>query len=154
MIPLSFAQRRLWFLGRFGAAGSAYNMPLVVRLKGVLDEAALRAAVGDVADRHEVLRTVIRESEGEPFQDIRPPGEPVPFATVACAEGELAQRLGQASRHVFDLAGEIPLRVTLFSVADGEWVLLVLMHHIASDGWSTTPFLRDLGQAYTARLEG
>ncbi|MFB7658178.1 MULTISPECIES: amino acid adenylation domain-containing protein, partial [unclassified Streptomyces] len=76
-LPLSFAQRRLWFLGVYGDAGAAYNMPLVVRLKGVLDEAALRAAVGDVADRHEVLRTVIRESEGEPFQDIRPPGEPV-----------------------------------------------------------------------------
>ncbi|MFB7658197.1 MULTISPECIES: AMP-binding protein, partial [unclassified Streptomyces] len=66
-VPVSFAQRRLWFLERLGTLGAAYNIPLAIRLNGTLDEAALRAAVGDVADRHEVLRTVIRESEGEPF---------------------------------------------------------------------------------------
>ncbi|MER6917445.1 amino acid adenylation domain-containing protein, partial [Streptomyces sp. NPDC000594] len=152
MFPLSFAQRRLWFLGQFGAAGSAYNMPLVVRLRGVLDEPALRAAVGDVADRHEALRTVIGESEGEPFQDIRPPGQDVPFEVTACTADELSGRLAEGSRYVFDLTAEIPLRVTLFRVGEGEWVVLVLLHHIASDGWSTAPFLRDLGQAYTARL--
>ncbi|MCX5192888.1 amino acid adenylation domain-containing protein [Streptomyces sp. NBC_00249] len=153
MIPLSFAQRRLWFLGRFGAAGSAYNMPVVVRLKGALDEAALQAAMGDVVGRHEVLRTVIAESEGEPFQDIRPADVAVPFKSVVCTEGELAGRLSEASRHEFDLQTEIPLRVTVFQVGAGEWVLLALMHHIASDGWSTAPFLKDLGQAYTARLD-
>ncbi|MER6917412.1 condensation domain-containing protein, partial [Streptomyces sp. NPDC000594] len=152
MFPLSFAQRRLWFLGQFGAAGSAYNMPLVVRLRGVLDEPALRAAVGDVADRHEALRTVIGDAEGEPFQDIRPPGQDVPFEVTACTADELSGRLAEGSRYVFDLTAEIPLRVTLFRVGEGEWVVLVLLHHIASDGWSTAPFLRDLGQAYTARL--
>ncbi|RSS52273.1 amino acid adenylation domain-containing protein [Streptomyces sp. WAC07061] len=154
MIPLSFAQRRLWFLGRFGDIGAAYNMPFVIRLKGVLDEPALAAAVGDVVDRHEVLRTVIGEEEGEPFQDVRPAGTPVPFESVSCTQEELEGRLAEASRYVFDLAVDIPLRVTLFRVGDGEWVLLVLMHHIASDGWSTAPFLKDLGQAYTARLDG
>ncbi|MEU0009554.1 condensation domain-containing protein, partial [Streptomyces sp. NPDC006314] len=154
MIPLSFAQRRLWFLGRFGDAGSAYNMPLVIRLKGVLDETALAAALGDVVDRHEVLRTLIGEEDGEPFQDVRPVGGPVPFEMLACSEEELPGRLARACRYVFDLAAVIPLRVTLFRVGEGEWVLLVLMHHIASDGWSTAPFLRDLGQAYTARLHG
>ncbi|MER6917452.1 amino acid adenylation domain-containing protein, partial [Streptomyces sp. NPDC000594] len=125
-----------------------------VRLSGTLDETALRAAVGDVADRHEALRTVIGDAEGEPFQDIRPPGQPVPFEVTTCTEGELPGRLAGASRYVFDLTAEIPLRVTLFQIGEGEgeWVLLVLLHHIASDGWSTAPFLRDLGQAYTARL--
>ncbi|MEU9946603.1 condensation domain-containing protein, partial [Streptomyces lavendulae] len=154
MIPLSFAQRRLWFLGRFGAAGSAYNMPSVIRLTGTLDVASLKAAIADVVDRHEVLRTLIGEEEGEPFQEVRPAGQPVPFDVLSCAEEELAGRLAEACRHVFDLAVEFPLRVTLFRVADGQWVLLVLMHHIASDGWSTAPFLSDLGQAYTARSNG
>ncbi|MGG2464472.1 amino acid adenylation domain-containing protein [Streptomyces sp. RGM 3693] len=153
MIPLSFAQRRLWFLGRFGVAGAAYNIPLAVRLAGTLDEGALRAAVGDVVDRHEVLRTLIGEEEGEPFQDIRPIGQSVPFEKVACTEDELAGRLAEVCRHVFDLSTELPLRVTLFQVAEGEWVLLVLTHHIAADGWSTAPFLKDLGLAYSARLE-
>ncbi|MEU0009604.1 condensation domain-containing protein, partial [Streptomyces sp. NPDC006314] len=153
-LPLSFAQRRLWFLGLYGDVGAAYNMPFVIRLKGVLDEAALASAVGDAVDRHEVLRTVIGESEGEPFQDVRPAGGPVPFDAVACTPDELAERLAGACRHVFDLAVEIPLRVTLFRVGEGEWVLLVLMHHIASDGWSTGPFLRDFGQAYASRVQG
>ncbi|MER6916016.1 amino acid adenylation domain-containing protein, partial [Streptomyces sp. NPDC000594] len=151
-LPLSFAQRRLWFLGRYGEAGAAYNMPLVIRLSGTLDEAALRAAVGDVADRHEALRTMFGESEGEPFQDIRPTGQDVPFEVTTCTADELAGRLAEASRHVFDLAAEIPLRVTVLRTGEGEWVLLVLTHHIASDGWSTAPFLKDLGHAYTARL--
>ncbi|RSS52274.1 non-ribosomal peptide synthetase, partial [Streptomyces sp. WAC07061] len=154
MIPLSFAQRRLWFLGRFGAAGPAYNMPSVIRLTGTLDVASLEAAVGDVVDRHEVLRTLIGEEEGEPFQDVHPAGQRVPFEVLSCTQEELEGRLAEASRYVFDLASDIPLRVTLFRVGDGEWVLLVLMHHIASDGWSTAPFLKDLGQAYTARLDG
>ncbi|MEU0009582.1 amino acid adenylation domain-containing protein, partial [Streptomyces sp. NPDC006314] len=152
LVPVSFAQRRLWFLGRLGTLGSAYNIPLTVRLTGALDEAALRAAVGDVADRHEVLRTLIVEEAGEPFQEVRPPGQAVPFESVACSQDELADRLAEAGRHVFDLAVEFPLRVTLFRLADDAWVLLVLTHHIASDGWSATPFLRDLGQAYTSRV--
>ncbi|RSS37559.1 amino acid adenylation domain-containing protein, partial [Streptomyces sp. WAC07061] len=123
-LPLSFAQRRLWFLGRFGDIGAAYNMPFVIRLKGVLDEPALAAAVGDVVDRHEVLRTLIGEEEGEPFQDVRPAGTPVPFEPVSCTQEELEGRLAEASRYVFDLASDIPLRVTLFRVGDGEWVLL------------------------------
>ncbi|MGG2464463.1 amino acid adenylation domain-containing protein [Streptomyces sp. RGM 3693] len=151
-VPVSFAQRRLWFLGRLGTLGAAYNIPLAVRLAGTLDEGALRAAVGDVVDRHEVLRTLIGEGEGEPFQDVRPAGQSVPFEVLPCTREELADRLAHASLRVFDLAAEIPLRVTLFQIGEGEWVLLVLMHHIASDGWSTAPFLNDLGQAYTARL--
>ncbi|MER6917446.1 amino acid adenylation domain-containing protein, partial [Streptomyces sp. NPDC000594] len=153
-VPVSSAQRRLWFLGRLGTLGSAYNTPLAVRLSGTLDETALRAAVGDVADRHEALRTVIGDAEGEPFQDIRPPGQPVPFEVTACTADELPGRLAEGSRYVFDLTAEIPLRVTLFQVGEGEgeWVVLVLLHHIASDGWSTAPFLKDLGHAYTHRL--
>ncbi|MCX5192879.1 amino acid adenylation domain-containing protein [Streptomyces sp. NBC_00249] len=152
-VGVSFAQRRLWFLGRLGTLGAAYNIPLVVRLNGTLDETALRAAVADVAARHEVLRTVIVEDGDEAFQGIRPADVVVPFETVVCTEADLAGRLAEASGHVFDLQAEIPLRVTLFRVGGGEWVLLVLTHHIASDGWSTTPFLKDLGQAYTARLD-
>ncbi|WP_406723646.1 amino acid adenylation domain-containing protein [Streptomyces sp. GD-15H] len=157
MIPLSFAQRRLWFLDRFESVGAAYNTSLTLRVGGKLDEGVLRAAVGDVVARHEALRTVIGERDGEPFQDILPEG-PEDQAVMAGAETvsreELPARLAQARRYVFDLAVERPLRVRLFRVGPQEHVLLVLMHHIAFDGWSTAPFMRDLAQAYATRLKG
>ncbi|WP_439383761.1 amino acid adenylation domain-containing protein [Amycolatopsis lexingtonensis] len=155
-LPLSFAQRRLWFLSRFQGPSSTYNAPLLVRLSGQPDVPALRAAWADVVARHESLRTLIAEDDqGGAFQRIVPAHEAdVPFAELTVSGGELDAAIDAQVRHKFDLTAEIPLRVALIRHADDEYVLLALLHHIAADGWSTAPLVRDLSEAYTARLAG
>ncbi|GHA87661.1 non-ribosomal peptide synthetase [Streptomyces termitum] len=154
-LPLSYAQRRLWLFDSVRGPGTAYNVPFAVRLDGPVDAEAVRAAVADVVARHEVLRTVFAEADGEPYQRVLAPGEArVPFAARRVRAGELAAEAEAASRHVFDLAREIPVRVTLLSASDEEHVLVVLLHHIATDEWSTGPLLTDLDTAYGARAAG
>ncbi|MFJ9427667.1 non-ribosomal peptide synthase/polyketide synthase [Streptomyces sp. NPDC101249] len=154
-LPLSFAQRRLWFVDRLEGASALYNIPLVVRLSGRVDVVALGEALGDVVARHEALRTRFPQVEGEPFQEVVPVGDAVvDLAVVDVAEGELEGRIGEASGHVFDLAGELPVRASLLRVDDEFSVLVLVVHHIAGDGWSLAPLWRDLSTAYTARLEG
>ncbi|MER5354554.1 amino acid adenylation domain-containing protein [Kitasatospora sp. NPDC002551] len=146
-LPLSPAQRGLWFHYRLEGPSPTYNIPLALTLTGPLDRAALALAVTDLAARHETLRTVYGESaDGEPYQRILPPA-PVELHT---GTGPLAE----AVRYAFDLGAEPPLRVTLFDNPDGTRTLLLLLHHIAGDGASTTPLARDLATAYTARLAG
>ncbi|MER6467070.1 amino acid adenylation domain-containing protein, partial [Streptomyces sp. NPDC001228] len=158
-VPLSFAQRRLWFLNRFeGAGGSAaYNVPFVLRLRGVVDREALRAAWGDVVGRHEVLRTVFPEDvEGDPYQRVLGVEE-VPAGALRVVEvgpGELEERLAAEAARPFDLVSELPFRAWLFVLGPRECVLMLVMHHIAADGWSSVPLARDLGSAYAARAEG
>nr|WP_009948742.1 non-ribosomal peptide synthetase [Saccharopolyspora erythraea] len=151
-VPLSFAQQRLWFLSRLEGPSATYNVPLVLRLQGRLDAAALEAAVRDVFDRHESLRTVFPEVDGEPHQHVV--GTFPGLRTVEVAPGELDERLAEESRHTFDFTSECPLRATLFRVGADEHVLLLLMHHIATDGGSDEPFARDLSAAYAARRQG
>ncbi|MEU6704878.1 amino acid adenylation domain-containing protein [Streptomyces wuyuanensis] len=154
-LPLSYAQRRLWLIDRVHGAGTAYNVPLAVRLRGAVDAAALRAAVQDVVARHEALRTVFAEVDGEPYQRVLPPSEvQVPFTARGVAEDRLEQEAVAAGRHVFDLAQEIPLRVALLTAADDHHVLVLVLHHIATDEWSTAPMLADLDIAYAARAAG
>ncbi|WP_158641357.1 non-ribosomal peptide synthetase [Amycolatopsis eburnea] len=155
-LPLSFAQRRLWFLSRFQGPSSTYNAPLLMRLSGQPDVPALRAAWADVVARHESLRTLIAEDDqGGAVQRILPAHEAdVPFAELTVPGGELDAAIDAQVRHKFDLTAEIPLRVALIRHADDEYVLLALLHHIAADGWSTAPLVRDLSEAYTARLAG
>ncbi|MCD2462850.1 amino acid adenylation domain-containing protein [Streptomyces sp. MBT42] len=160
LLPLSSAQRRLWFLHRVEGPSATYNIPLALRLRGAVDEHALRAALGDVVARHEVLRTLFAEVEGEPHQRILAPGTAeVPFSVRRVPAADLPGLVEAAATEVFDLTAELPLRAVLFGTAgagtsDDEHVLLVLLHHIATDEWSTGPLLADLDTAYTARAAG
>ncbi|MFF7648193.1 amino acid adenylation domain-containing protein [Streptomyces canus] len=154
-IPLSPAQRRLWFLDRLHGPSPVYHIPAGLRLTGSLDVAALRAALADVAERHEALRTVFAEDEDGPYQVVldhtaaRPDLSPVPSG-----EDLLDRQLQEAARRPFDLTAEAPWRARLFVLAPDEHVLLLVMHHIAGDGWSMPRLARDLTLAYTARCEG
>ncbi|WP_327260474.1 amino acid adenylation domain-containing protein [Streptomyces sp. NBC_01232] len=155
-LPLSYAQQRLWFVHQVEGASATYNIPFVVRFDTALDADALDAALRDVAGRHEALRTVFGERDGEPYQrvlDVAEAGVRLHLDDVAGDGFESAVR--EALGHLFDLSGEAPLRVTLVrDAAGGEQALVVLLHHIASDEWSMGPFLRDLERAYAARCAG
>ena len=154
-LPLSFAQQRLWFLEQFHGPGPAYNLPFAWRLTGKLDAAALIAALSDVAGRHESLRTIFAIDGGQPYQHIIPAGEAaVPVTITTARSAELAGLIDAAARHEFDLATELPVRAWLFTLAEQEHVLLLLCHHIASDGWSMQVLMSDLATAYAARAEG
>ncbi|MFE9476955.1 condensation domain-containing protein, partial [Streptomyces griseofuscus] len=153
VLPLSFPQRQLWFMQQLEGPSPTYNMPFVVRLSGELDVPALRAALGDVVLRHEVLRTVLLEDAGVPRQVVLDPVD-VDLPVVRVGAEELEAAVLEAVGHRFDLRQDRPLRVTLFSVGEGEWVLVLLLHHIAADGWSMGPLFRDLSAAYSARVQG
>lgn len=154
-LPLSFAQQRLWFLYRLEGPSPTYNIPLVARLSGDLDLSSLRMALGDVVARHESLRTVYPENDGASYQHILDAEKARPELMVTeISEAELADKLAEAVRYRFELAAETSLRAELFKLGDQEFVLLLLLHHIAGDGWSLTPLTRDLSDAYGARCLG
>ncbi|GHF34910.1 dimodular nonribosomal peptide synthase [Kitasatospora xanthocidica] len=152
-MPLSPAQRGLWFLHRLEGPSPTYNIPLVLTLTGPLDRPALTRALGDLVARHEVLRTVYgEEPDGTPYQRILPAMPLAPLAPVELHDGR--GEMAEAVRYAFDLTAEPPLRATLFADGPDRHTLLILLHHIAGDGASTTPLVRDLAAAYAARLAG
>ncbi|WP_225801303.1 condensation domain-containing protein, partial [Streptomyces sp. NK15101] len=153
-VPLSAAQLRLWFLGRLEGPGATYNIPVVTRLHRPVEPAVLAAALADVADRHEVLRTVYRTADGEPYQQVLTGVTPVLREVGADGPDAVRAAVDAAAGHVFDLAAEIPFRATLVTDGDGGQVLVLLVHHIAGDGWSTNCLLADLDTAYRARAAG
>ncbi|UNT00820.1 amino acid adenylation domain-containing protein [Streptomyces tubbatahanensis] len=154
-LPLSFGQERLWFLHQLEGPSPTYNVPMALRLSGSLDREALRAALGDVVARHESLRTVFAEDTEGAHQVLLDPRTAVPeFVVRPCTEAETAHALAEAARHSFDLGRDVPLRAVLFEQTPDEHVLLLLLHHIACDGWSVRPLVRDLVAAYEARMTG
>ncbi|MEV0321981.1 amino acid adenylation domain-containing protein [Streptomyces sp. NPDC050658] len=158
-LPLSFSQQRLWFLHKFEGHAATYNMPLILRLSGALDVRALEETVNDIVTRHEILRTVYREVEGKPHQHVLGPEKArigLPVRQVA-DEAALADAITAAARHPFDIAAEIPLKAALLGVGPDEHdehVLVLVIHHIAADGWSATPLAKDLATAYASRVRG
>ncbi|WP_240952953.1 non-ribosomal peptide synthetase, partial [Rhodococcus sp. IC4_135] len=154
-IPLSLAQSRMWFLSRFDSVSGVNNIPIVLRLSGAVDVSALSAALSDVVARHEVLRTVYPEFEGIGFQQVLPVDEFV--GTVLPETVDAADLLGVLTPVVaegFDVTVEVPLRVRLFQTGSSEFVLALVIHHIAADGVSMGPLVRDVSMAYVARAGG
>ncbi|MEU6041874.1 amino acid adenylation domain-containing protein [Actinomadura sp. NPDC047616] len=153
-LPLSYGQQRMWFLNRLEEAGASYNMPFGLRLSGALDIAALEAALRDVADRHETLRTVYPEVDGTPYQLPLADGYPELVISQAAGEDGLRALLEIEAGRGFDVESEPPWRVRLVVLGENEYVLLMVAHHIAADGLSMGVLARDLGVAYAARRAG
>ncbi|MBO0856808.1 MAG: non-ribosomal peptide synthetase, partial [Nocardia sp.] len=153
-IPLSLAQQRMWFLNRFDQQSAAYNVTAAARLTGALDAEALGAAVADVVARHEVLRTVYPETDDGPVQVILPIGQAVPELERRAATGSIEDSLVEFFSAAFDVTAEVPLRVALIEIAPQDYILAMVIHHIAGDGYSMAPMTRDLMTAYAARSSG
>ncbi|MEG3632044.1 condensation domain-containing protein, partial [Streptomyces poriticola] len=155
MIPLSFAQRRMWLTHQLEGGAETYNISPAFRLTGPLDQGALVAAIRDVVGRHETLRTTYVTDDDEPHQRILAAAEaPVPVPVTDTTAEDLPGAIDAVIAHRFDLAAEIPFRAHLFRCAPEEHVLVLVIHHIASDGVSGGPLARDLAAAYTARRDG
>ncbi|MFJ2865095.1 amino acid adenylation domain-containing protein [Kitasatospora sp. NPDC087314] len=163
VLPLSYAQQRLWFVEHLGAPGGLYAIPLAIRLSGRLDVAALEGALQDVVARHEALRTVFPQlapgaadaATGPAEQRVLAPAEAaVPLPVSETTEAGLTAALAAEAAHGFDLEHRIPFRAHLFRLGPDEHVLTIVLHHIAGDGWSLAPLARDLTASYRARRAG
>jgi hypothetical protein len=158
--PLSFAQRRLWFIHRLERESAAYNVPVALRLRGRVDPPLLRRCLAEVVRRHEVLRTVFEERDGEPVQRVLEPG-PVAMAVtdlsgLPTAEREAAVRraMRQEAARPFDMERGPLLRAGLLRTAPGEAVVLLTMHHVVSDEWSTAVLVREVSALHDAFARG
>ena len=155
-LPASFAQQRLWLVDRMEPGSPAYNVAFALRLRGALDPAALRASLGELARRHETLRTTFAEQGGAPVQVIHPPA-PVPLPVVelgglpAGAREAEARRLARAEAlRPFDLAAGPLLRSTLLRLGGDDHALLFTLHHVVSDEWSMEVLAREVSALYSA----
>ncbi|WP_253847066.1 condensation domain-containing protein, partial [Mycobacterium gordonae] len=157
-IPLSYAQQRLWFLNQFEGGAATYNMPTAFRISGALDVEALDAALDDVIARHESLRTIFADVDGVPYQEVLPARTGMwrrgGAAVVSLPEQEVGAELEALAGYRFDLSAEIPIRAQIYSMGTRQHALGIVVHHIACDGWSLAPMVRDMGQAYRARRLG
>ncbi|WP_261991503.1 non-ribosomal peptide synthetase [Streptomyces sp. OR43] len=159
MLPLSFAQQRLWFLDRLEPGSLEYNLPMRVRMGSDLDIAALQGALTAIVARHEVLRTrLVADADGVPHQVIAPPTTFVLPLIDVSAEGApflVAEKLVAADEATpFDLSAGPLIRAMLIRVAADEHVLALSMHHVVSDEWSTRIFQRELMYLYDVLRQG
>ncbi len=157
--PLSFAQQRLWFLSQLEPHSVAYNEPKGFRIEGPLDLNSLQHALDEIVARHEVLRTTFAPGNGEPVQCVHPGGT-VDLSIVDLRthgperEREAQQILREAIRRPFDLSADLMLRAVLLRLTDDEHILMLVTHHIASDGWSMGILTRELGTLYESFATG
>jgi amino acid adenylation domain-containing protein len=155
VLPVSFAQRRFLYVEQLDGSRAAYTVRIALTLTGALDQDALRNALRDVIARHEPLRTVFPESAWDPCQSVLPAPEAAAVLSIRdIAEAELEAAVDAAAAHRFDLRTDRPIRATLFRVDPQRHVLLIVVHHIAVDGWSVPILMGDLSRAYGARLAG
>ncbi|TCP54464.1 amino acid adenylation domain-containing protein [Tumebacillus sp. BK434] len=154
--PASFAQRRLWFLDQLSPGNAAYHMPFALHLTGALDAGAMQRALQEIVRRHETLRTTFRETDGQPMQIVREAAE-LPLIVQDVQELSGPERMVRVQELIlaecvrpFALAEDLPLRVTLYRLAPEEHVLLFVLHHLVSDGWSNGVIARELSALYSA----
>jgi pristinamycin I synthase-3/4 len=158
--PVALTQQRLWFLDQLFPGSAAYNEPTALRLEGGLDATSLSRALAEIVARHEVLRTVILAAEGEPYQVVQPPGpldlEPLDLSAIegAARETALAEALAETTARPFDLSAHWPIRARLVRLGPLGHVLLIVTHHIASDGWSNGVLFGELTALYDAFSAG
>ncbi|KAF1061953.1 amino acid adenylation domain-containing protein [Burkholderia gladioli] len=162
--PLSFAQQRLWFLDQLDPESAFYNIPAALRLRGRLDVVALSRTFDEIVRRHEILRTRFPAVDGAPTQVVEPPcatgfaldSELLDLSELAADECDAATRrlAEEQARAPFDLASGPPIRVTLIRHGETEHVLLLTLHHIVSDGWSTGVLVGEIVGIYTAFSSG
>ncbi len=159
-LPISSAQRRMWFMDQLDEQSAANNMSSAMRLTGQLDVAAMERSFQALIERHEILQCVYRSKEGEPLvirhpdPQFRLPVEDLSHLPDEARAAELQTHLHREANTRFDLAQDLPLRAKLLCLAADEHVLLLTIHHIASDGWSTAVLFREWSQFYTAFRNG
>ncbi len=160
VLPVSFAQERLWFLEAMSERGDEYLLWFSWRVRGGLDQAAWQGALDDVVARHEVLRTALAESGGLPVQRVAA-GVSVPLRWCQVPAADARERLagacaaaGEFARQRFDLASAPLVRAGVWVLDPQDAVAVVAFHHIATDGWSGRIFLRELTEFYQGRLAG
>ncbi|OWY83572.1 non-ribosomal peptide synthetase [Rhodococcus sp. BUPNP1] len=160
LVPMSAAQRRLWFLFRLEGASATYNIPYTMRLRGTLDIDALRGALQHLIAGHDTLRTVFTEPDEDDveqigYQRVLPVEDcTVDLRIVDTAPADLDALLAEEAGRPFDLAHDLPIRATLVRTAPDDAHLMVLVHHIAADEWSATPLVADLSAWYAHLTTG
>ncbi|HEX2188134.1 MAG TPA: amino acid adenylation domain-containing protein [Longimicrobiaceae bacterium] len=158
--PLSFAQQRLWFLDRLAPGSAAYNMFQGLRMRGPLDVAALRGSLAWLVRRHETLRTVFREVDGEPMQVVLPPARPpLPWVDLgglapAAREAETRRLAAAESVRPFALGGGPLLRAAALRLGPEDHALFFTLHHAVSDGWSMGVLVAEVSATYGALTRG
>ncbi|WP_219621585.1 non-ribosomal peptide synthetase, partial [Cupriavidus pauculus] len=150
----SYAQQRQWFLWQLEPEGNSYNMAGALRLRGALDAGAVRTTFDALAARHESLRTRFEAGEDGLARQVIDAPAPVAFEHVRCDEAQARVRAAAFARAPFDLAHGPLLRVLLLELAPDDHLLVVVMHHIVSDGWSMQVVLREFVHHYRACVEG
>ncbi|PSB59548.1 non-ribosomal peptide synthetase [Chamaesiphon polymorphus] len=160
LLPLSFAQQRLWFLQQLDPQSTAYHIPIALRLQGNLDVNALQQSLQAIVQRHESLRTNFAlDSSGQPYQSMRSTVT-VPLPTIdvrhlgAAPAAAIAAATSSVNDTIFDLTTDLLLRAQLLQLGADEYLLLFCIHHISADGWSMGIIIRELVALYTAAIEG
>jgi amino acid adenylation domain-containing protein/non-ribosomal peptide synthase protein (TIGR01720 family) len=160
-IPLSFAQQRLWFFDQFETRKSFYNLPGAIRLKGKLNVTVLEQTFNEIVNRHEALRSTFTEVQGQPIQVIAPPVSRLPLPVIdlrklpqSDREAAVKQLSAKEAQQPFDLERGPLLRTSLLQLSEEEYVLLLTMHHIVSDGWSIGVLAREQVAIYEALCAG
>jgi amino acid adenylation domain-containing protein len=159
-LPLSFVQQRLWFLDQLSPGSAAYNIPFPFRISGLLDLRALERSIEDVIGRHEILRTVFPNVDGQPVQKVCPPSTfSIPVVDLSQLPGEeregRARRLADEEiRRSFDVCSGPLMRAVLLRFDEAEHVIVVTFHHIIFDGWSMGLFLHEVASHYEAHSAG